>query len=63
MASSSATLSSMQRLALLCLLAASTLAAAPIKALIIDGQNNHQWQLTTPILKQDLESTGLFQVG
>jgi len=53
----------MQPLSLLFLLAAWTLAGAPIKALIIDGQNNHQWQLTTPILKQDLESTGLFQVG
>src|SRR5438445_3783476 len=40
----------------------SSLTAAPIKVLIIDGQNNHQWQLTTPLLKQDLESTGLFQV-
>lgn len=36
--------------------------AAPIKALIITGQNNHTWQLTTPLLKKDLEDTGLFTV-
>jgi len=44
-----------------CLLT-TVLAAAPLKVLIIDGQNNHPWQTTTPILKQTLESTGLFQV-
>lgn len=37
-------------------------AASPLKALILDGQNNHHWQLTTPHLKQILEETGLFQV-
>jgi type 1 glutamine amidotransferase len=36
--------------------------AAPIKALIVTGQNNPTGQLTTPQLKQDLEATGLFQV-
>lgn len=36
--------------------------AAPKKALIVDGQNNHQWQLTTPVLKKALEDTGLFTV-
>ena len=36
--------------------------AAPKHVLIIDGQNNHQWQLTTPVLKKYLEETGLFQV-
>ena len=36
--------------------------AASIKALIIDGQNNHQWQTTTPALRKILEDTGLFQV-
>src|SRR5947208_2248868 len=47
----------------LCLLLAPPLhAASPIKALIVDGQNNHKWQLTTPVLKKDLESTGKFQV-
>jgi type 1 glutamine amidotransferase len=32
------------------------------KALIVDGQNNHQWQLTTPLLKKILTDSGLFQV-
>lgn len=36
--------------------------AAKKKALIIDGQNNHQWQLTTPVMKAQLEATGLFDV-
>jgi uncharacterized protein len=36
--------------------------AASIKAVIIDGQNNHQWQTTTPALRKILEDTGLFQV-
>ncbi len=33
-----------------------------IRALIVDGQNNHQWQTTTPLIKATLESTGRFQV-
>ena len=40
--------------------AAST--AAPIGALIIDGQNNHDWRSTTPALKKILEADGLFRV-
>jgi uncharacterized protein len=36
--------------------------AAPIKALIVDGQNNHDWKATTPILKKILEDAGLFAV-
>jgi type 1 glutamine amidotransferase len=43
-------------------LLASACAAAPLPALIIDGQNNHKWQETTPVLKKLLEQTGLFQV-
>jgi hypothetical protein len=47
----------------LCLLFSTAIYAAPaIKVLIIDGQNNHKWETTTPILKTDLESTGKFQV-
>ena len=34
----------------------------PLKALIVDGQNNHNWQATTPVLKSLLEETGLFTV-
>ncbi|HYM12022.1 MAG TPA: ThuA domain-containing protein [Bryobacterales bacterium] len=33
-----------------------------IQALIVDGQNNHKWQETTPALKKLLEETGLFTV-
>jgi len=45
------------------LLAGQALSAAtPVRALIIDGQNNHDWKKTTPVLKKILEDTGLFQV-
>ncbi len=41
----------------------SLAAAAPrFQALIVDGQNNHAWQQTTPVLKRLLEETGLFAV-
>lgn len=36
--------------------------AAPLNVLIIDGQNNHSWKTTTPMLKKILEDSGLFQV-
>jgi len=32
------------------------------KALLIDGQNNHDWKTTSPYLKRYLEETGLFTV-
>jgi len=35
---------------------------AGIPVLIIDRQNNHNWQATTPMLRKILEDTGLFQV-
>ena len=41
---------------------AAVAAAAPMKVLIIDGQNNHNWKETTPHLKKLLEETGLFAV-
>lgn len=40
-------------------------AAAPsdrIKVLIVDGQNNHQWATTTPMLRKILEGSGRFSV-
>ena len=37
-------------------------AAEKIKVLIVDGQNNHQWATTTPMLKRILEDTGRFTV-
>jgi type 1 glutamine amidotransferase len=36
--------------------------AEKIHALIIDGQNNHNWRQTTPVLKAALETSGLFLV-
>jgi type 1 glutamine amidotransferase len=36
--------------------------SAQIPVLIIDGQNNHDWQHTTPLLRKILEDTGLFRV-
>ncbi len=43
-------------------LAAVAVAAAPNKALIVDGQNGHKWAETTPVLKKVLEDSGLFTV-
>ncbi len=37
--------------------------AEKLKALIVDGQNNHDWKATTPVLKSCLESSGLFTVA
>jgi type 1 glutamine amidotransferase len=33
-----------------------------LRALVVDGQNNHEWKVTTPLLKQALESSGRFSV-
>ncbi|MCE9544914.1 MAG: ThuA domain-containing protein [Planctomycetia bacterium] len=33
-----------------------------LKVLIVDGQNNHDWRKTTPVMKHALESCGRFQV-
>ena len=45
-------------------LAGSGIQAEPakLKCLIIDGQNNHKWQETTPVLKAILEHSGVFSV-
>lgn len=40
----------------------TTLAADKLRALIVDGQNNHNWKETTPLLQPLLEQTGLFTV-
>jgi type 1 glutamine amidotransferase len=50
-----------------CLLAVvgAAFAAAPadrIKVLIVDGQNNHSWATTTPMLRKILEGSGRFAV-
>ncbi len=44
------------------LIASTSFAEEKIKALILDGQNNHNWKGTTPILKKILEDTGKFSV-
>ncbi len=44
------------------LLAAAVSAEEKLKALIVDGQNNHNWMATTPLLKKHLEASGLFTV-
>ncbi len=47
------------------LLRALPASAAPVRAMILDGQSGgpyHAWQQTTPVLKRILEETGLFQV-
>ena len=48
-------------------LAASTLvaprAAAPIRIMLLDGESAgtyHKWQLTTPVLKKQLDETGYY---
>ena len=60
-----------RRFSLLALLAAVALFPAAIHAgdkgaklrvVIIEGQNNHNWKATTPILKKELEDSGRFTV-
>ena len=44
---------------------AGTVAGAeekPLNLLIIDGQNNHAWEIMTPLMKAELEKTGRFAV-
>lgn len=46
-----------------CLILTVSSATAKLKALIIDGQNNHAvWPKSTIMMKQYLEDTGMFQV-
>jgi hypothetical protein len=37
-------------------------AGGKIRVVILDGQNNHDWRSTTPVLKKALEDTGRFAV-
>ena len=39
-----------------------TQAAEKLSILIIDGQNNHNWRATSPVLKAGLEETGRYKV-
>jgi type 1 glutamine amidotransferase len=46
-------------------LAIAVVHAAPIRVMLLDGQSGgtyHDWRATTPVMKQQLEQTGLFQV-
>lgn len=43
-------------------LALPAVGADKLKALIVDGQNNHNWKGTTPVLKQIMENSGRFTV-
>ncbi|MDP3069365.1 MAG: ThuA domain-containing protein [Opitutaceae bacterium] len=54
----------LHRLLVASLALATAVFAAPdkLKVLIVDGQNNHQWAVTTPLLKKILEDTGRFAV-
>ena len=53
---------SMAGLGILLLVAVVARAEPPIKALIVDGQNNHNWRETTPVLKSLMAESGLFSV-
>ena len=47
------------------LLTAAPRAAGPIRVMLLDGESAgtyHQWRLTTPVLKKELDQTGLFRV-
>jgi len=46
----------------LSMVAALGVVAAPIRVLIVDGYSNHDWQLTTALIRDIIEPTGLFQV-
>ena len=44
---------------------ASLRAAEPVRVMILDGESAgtyHKWQVTTPVLKKELDETGLFSV-
>ena len=47
---------------LLLSIAAISVQAEPLKVLLVDGQNNHAWAQTSPILKAILEEGGLCKV-
>ena len=47
---------------LILLFVSTTAWAGNLKVLLIDGQNNHNWKATTPVLVDALESSGRFTV-
>ena len=49
----------------LCGVSSVSSAADPIRVMLLDGESGgpyHKWALTSPLLKKQLEETGLFQV-
>ncbi|MDR1517206.1 MAG: ThuA domain-containing protein [Dysgonamonadaceae bacterium] len=44
------------------LFVAGCMAKEPIKVLIVTGQNNHNWKISSVAIEQTLENSGLFQV-
>ena len=59
----------MKTWALIALVSVSLIATSPVpaaegklKALIVDGQNNHSWATTTPVMKDILNASGRFTV-
>jgi type 1 glutamine amidotransferase len=55
----------MRKILLLFACAAMLSAAAPIRVMLLDGESGgtyHAWRETTPVLKKELEQTGLFQI-
>ena len=49
-------------IAVMAVTAAATAAEPKVKALVVDGQNNHNWKATTPLLKQALDDCDRFTV-
>ena len=49
-------------LVIVAVLTPASFAADPIKALIVNGKNNHNWRETTKAVKATLEKTGRFEV-
>ncbi|MFO0914025.1 MAG: ThuA domain-containing protein [Pirellulales bacterium] len=46
----------------LMMLTCSAWSAEKLPVLIVDGQNNHDWRATTPVLRRALEDSGIFTV-
>ena len=46
--------------AVVALLASCALAQKPVRVLIVSGENDHEWRLTTPLLERALENAGRF---
>jgi type 1 glutamine amidotransferase len=49
-------------LSVLITVATQSVWANPLNVLILSGQNNHDWQETTPVLRHHLEQSGRFSV-